>query len=158
MPAKYFVIELTLRLDSLIMVHVTLSAKPVKRHVVCRTSKGWDTRQSAVCWPSYGERIAAQFSTCKSTHVRTDTRPSWPHRARTVTDMFSLNFDGHVRLLRSDCMVTPQRVFPPLSNLWRYELWRCEHSGQIFGAMTCGAVSCGAVSMDPIIYSVVLAL
>ncbi|KAG8320441.1 hypothetical protein J6590_069302, partial [Homalodisca vitripennis] len=54
------------------------------------------TRQSAVCWPSYGERIAAQFSTCKSTHVRTDTRPSWPHRARTVTDMFSLNFDGHV--------------------------------------------------------------
>ncbi|KAG8257673.1 hypothetical protein J6590_043952 [Homalodisca vitripennis] len=54
------------------------------------------TRQSAVCWPSYGERIAAQFLTCKSTHVRTDTRPSWPHRARTVTDMFSLNFDGHV--------------------------------------------------------------
>ncbi|KAG8338243.1 hypothetical protein J6590_005785 [Homalodisca vitripennis] len=54
------------------------------------------TRQSADCWPSYGERIAAQYSTCKSTHVRTDTRPSWPHRARTVTDMWSLNFDGHV--------------------------------------------------------------
>ncbi|KAG8251074.1 hypothetical protein J6590_088332 [Homalodisca vitripennis] len=53
------------------------------------------TRQSAVCWPSYGERIAAQFSTCKSILVRTDTRPSWPHRARTVTDMWSLNFDGH---------------------------------------------------------------
>ncbi|KAG8291578.1 hypothetical protein J6590_057589 [Homalodisca vitripennis] len=53
------------------------------------------THQSAVCWPSCGERIAAQFSTCKSTHVRTDTRPSWPHRARTVTDMWSLNFDGH---------------------------------------------------------------
>ncbi|KAG8242327.1 hypothetical protein J6590_068275 [Homalodisca vitripennis] len=52
-------------------------------------------KKSAVCWPSYGERIAAQFSTSKSTHVRTDTRPSWPHRARTVTDMFSLNFDGH---------------------------------------------------------------
>ncbi|KAG8321065.1 hypothetical protein J6590_054200 [Homalodisca vitripennis] len=43
-------------------------------------------RESAVCWPSYGERIAAQFSTCKSTHVRNDTRPSWSHRARTFTD------------------------------------------------------------------------
>ncbi|KAG8286048.1 hypothetical protein J6590_068975 [Homalodisca vitripennis] len=42
------------------------------------------TRQSAVCWPSYGERIAAQFSTCKSILVRTDTRPSWPHRHRYV--------------------------------------------------------------------------
>ncbi|KAG8315461.1 hypothetical protein J6590_070186 [Homalodisca vitripennis] len=45
--------------------------------------------------PTYGERIAAQYSTCKFRHVRTDTRPSWPHRARTVTDMWSLNFDGH---------------------------------------------------------------
>ncbi|KAG8293829.1 hypothetical protein J6590_010825 [Homalodisca vitripennis] len=53
------------------------------------------TRESADYWPSYGERIAAQYSTCKSTRVRTDTRPSWPHRARTVTDMWSLNFDGY---------------------------------------------------------------
>ncbi|KAG8285751.1 hypothetical protein J6590_074113 [Homalodisca vitripennis] len=53
------------------------------------------TRESADCWPSYGERIAAQYSTCKFRHVRTNTRPSWPHRAHTVTDMWSLNFDGH---------------------------------------------------------------
>ncbi|KAG8248486.1 hypothetical protein J6590_039666 [Homalodisca vitripennis] len=53
------------------------------------------TRESADCWPSHGETIAAQYLTCKFRHVRTDTRPSWPHRARTVTDMFSLNFDGH---------------------------------------------------------------
>ncbi|KAG8299956.1 hypothetical protein J6590_088551 [Homalodisca vitripennis] len=32
------------------------------------------------------KRIAALFLTCKPTHVRTDTKPSWPHRARTVTD------------------------------------------------------------------------
>ncbi|KAG8313801.1 hypothetical protein J6590_107187, partial [Homalodisca vitripennis] len=33
-----------------------------------------------------------------------------------------------------------QRVFPPLSNLWRYELWRCEHgSDYLFGCV--GAVS-----------------
>ncbi|KAG8243915.1 hypothetical protein J6590_035532 [Homalodisca vitripennis] len=31
-------------------------------------------RARHVCRPSYGERIASQFSTCKSTHVRTDTK------------------------------------------------------------------------------------
>ncbi|KAG8283630.1 hypothetical protein J6590_014154 [Homalodisca vitripennis] len=46
------------------------------------------TRESAVCRPSYGEIIAAQFSTCKSTHVRTDTRSSWPHRHRYVKFKF----------------------------------------------------------------------
>ncbi|KAG8327572.1 hypothetical protein J6590_018011 [Homalodisca vitripennis] len=44
------------------------------------------TRESADCWPSHGETIAAQYLTCKFRHVRTDTRPSWPHRGRTVTD------------------------------------------------------------------------
>ncbi|KAG8277871.1 hypothetical protein J6590_033404 [Homalodisca vitripennis] len=53
------------------------------------------TRESADCWPSHGETIAAQYLTCKFRHVRTDTRPSWPHRARTVTDSSGLNFDGH---------------------------------------------------------------
>ncbi|KAG8245134.1 hypothetical protein J6590_009211 [Homalodisca vitripennis] len=53
------------------------------------------TRESADCWPSHGETIAAQYLTCKFRHVRTDTRPSWPHRGRTVTDSSGLNFDGH---------------------------------------------------------------
>ncbi|KAG8276269.1 hypothetical protein J6590_069021 [Homalodisca vitripennis] len=36
-----------------------------------------------------------EYLTCKFRHVRTDTRPSWPHRGRTVTDSSGLNFDGH---------------------------------------------------------------
>ncbi|KAG8324249.1 hypothetical protein J6590_096668 [Homalodisca vitripennis] len=88
-----------LRSDKIKLSSVYRPLRPAKQPPLCRVgthiTAPRPTRQSAVCWPSYGERIAAQFSTCKSTHVRTDTRPSWPHRARTVTDMFSLNFDGH---------------------------------------------------------------
>ncbi|KAG8305054.1 hypothetical protein J6590_078505 [Homalodisca vitripennis] len=53
------------------------------------------TRESAVFWPSYVEGIEVQYSICKFRYVRTDTRPSCPHRARTVTDFWSFNFDGH---------------------------------------------------------------
>ncbi|KAG8307989.1 hypothetical protein J6590_006970 [Homalodisca vitripennis] len=53
-------------------------------------------RVSSVCWPPYGGRIAAQFSTCKSTHGRTDTRPSWPHHHRYVEFEFRIRGHGAV--------------------------------------------------------------
>ncbi|KAG8261776.1 hypothetical protein J6590_066307 [Homalodisca vitripennis] len=64
-------------------------------HVGTHITAPRPTRESADCWPSHGETIAAQYLTCKFRHVRTDTRPSWPHRGRTVTDSSGLNFDGH---------------------------------------------------------------
>ncbi|KAG8278492.1 hypothetical protein J6590_019123 [Homalodisca vitripennis] len=71
--------------------HVPDSGLKVGTHITAPRP----TRESADCWPSHGETIAAQYLTCKFRHVRTDTRPSWPHRGRTVTDSSGLNFDGH---------------------------------------------------------------
>ncbi|KAG8241002.1 hypothetical protein J6590_096776 [Homalodisca vitripennis] len=68
---------------------------PVASKVGTHITAPRPTRESADCWPSHGETIAAQYLTCKFRHVRTDTRPSWPHRGRTVTDSSGLNFDGH---------------------------------------------------------------
>ncbi|KAG8260083.1 hypothetical protein J6590_104827 [Homalodisca vitripennis] len=93
-----------LRSDS-IRTHCVASQQPSQAHTDTRPPRVSSavgthitaprpTRESADCWPSHGETIAAQYLTCKFRHVRTDTRPSWPHRGRTVTDSSGLNFDG----------------------------------------------------------------
>ncbi|KAG8281223.1 hypothetical protein J6590_063423 [Homalodisca vitripennis] len=72
------------------------TSSPVLVDSLPRTNShlSWDTpcptRQSPECWASSGERLTAQYSTCKPKHVHTDTGLSKSH-----SHSLGLNFDGH---------------------------------------------------------------